>query len=331
MPRHVTDEYAELVHYTTAGGLSGIVTSGCFWATHAAFLNDAEELIHFFDSRLMVLAREAIASIAVEIPSTPEMDEQLAAHGGIEELIRSDAMRVTNLLKSATLGFNESFIFSMSGPRGEKVAGSGLLSQWRGYGSDGGYAIVLDSHGFDHLLKLEGQTHHYQFAQWGDVYYYGAEIEAQPSSEEVNEYENIVRKGVIGLVRGKDPASIDGLYDAITSLSCLYKHWGFAEEQEVRVIAIPVRGEVEKLASDGGEARRPRPIKSFLRNGIPVPYIELMAGLAADGERTKLPIERVIVGPHKDKSSRAKAVRHLLVANGYEVEVVCSEIPYIGR
>ena len=221
MPRHVTDEYAELVHYTTAGGLSGIVTSGCVWATHAAFLNDAEELTHFFDTRLIVLAQEAIASIAGEIPSTPEAARQLATHGGVEALIRSDAMRVTNLLKSATMGFNESFIFSMSGPRSETVARSGLLSQWRGYGGDGGYAIVLDSHGFDHLLKLEGLRHHYQFAQWGDVYYYGAETGAQPSSEEVTEYESIVRNGVIGLVRGKDPESIDGLYDAITSLSCL--------------------------------------------------------------------------------------------------------------
>lgn len=331
MPRQVTDEYEELIHYTTAGGLSGIVSSGCFWATHAAFLNDAEELTHFFDSRLIVLAQEAISSIAGEIPSTQEMAEQLATHGGIDELIRSDAMRVTELLKSATLGFNEPFIFSMSGPRTEKVARSGLLSQWRGYGGDGGYAIVLDSHSFDHLLKLEGQTYHYQFAQWGDVYYYGAETEAQPSSEEVIEYEKTVRNGVIGLVRGKDPESIDGLYDAVTSLSCLYKHWGFAEEQEVRFVAIPARGEVEKLAAAGGETRQARSTKSFIRGGAPVPYIELMAGLGTAGERTKLPIKRVIVGPHKDKSSRAQAVRHLLAANGYEVEVVCSEIPYIGH
>lgn len=327
MPRQVTDEYTELIHYTTAGGLSGIVSSGSFWATPAAFLNDAEELTHFFDSRLIVLAQEAISSIADQIPSTAE----IAAHGGIEELIRSEAIRITNLLKSATLGFNESFVFSMSGPRSEKVAQSGLLSQWRGYGRDGGYAIVLDSCGFDHLIKQEGQIYHYQFAQWGDVYYYGAETEAQPSSEEVNEYEKTVRSGVIGLVRGKDPESIDGLYDAITSLSCLYKHWGFAEEQEVRVIAIPARGEIAKLATAGGETRQARPTKSFLRGGAPVPYIELMAGLDTAGVRTKLPIKRVIIGPHRDKSSRAEAVRHLLSANGYDAEVVCSEIPYIGR
>ena len=331
MPKQVNDEYAELIHYTTAGGLSGILSSGCFWATHAAFLNDVEELTHFFDSRLIVLAIEAISSIAGEIPSTPEVAKQLATHGGIEELIRADAMRVTNLLKSATLRFNEPFVFSMSGQRSERVARSGLLSQWRGYGSDGGYAIVLDSHGFDHLLKLEGQTHHYQFSQWGDVYYYGAEQEAQPSSEEVIEYEKTVRDGVIGLVRGKDPESIDDLYDAVTSLSCLYKHWGFSEEQEVRVIAIPAKNEVARLAAADGETRHARPTKSFIRGGTPIPYIELLARLGSANERTKLPLKRVIVGPHKDKSNRAEAVRHLLAANGYDAEVVCSEIPYIGR
>jgi hypothetical protein len=54
------------MHYTTAGGLSGIVSSGCFWAMHAAFLNDAEELTHFFDSRLNDLVEDAISSIAAK-------------------------------------------------------------------------------------------------------------------------------------------------------------------------------------------------------------------------------------------------------------------------
>ncbi len=219
----------------------------------------------------------------------------------------------------------------MSAPRNEKVARSGLLSQWRGYGGDGGYAIVLDVRGVDHLLKSEGQSHHYQFAQWGDVYYYGAGADIQPSSEEVAEYEKTVRNGIIGFVRGRDPASIDGLYEAVTSLSCLFKHWGFAEEQEVRIIAIPVGCELSKLASSEGETRQTRQTKSFVSGGAPIPYIELLAGHGTAGLRTKLPIKRLIVGPHKDKYSRAEAVRHLLTANGYEAEVVCSEIPYLGR
>jgi hypothetical protein len=275
MPKLVTDEYSELIHYTTAGGLAGIVSSGCFWATHASFLNDTAELSHFFNSRLIVIAQEEISAVASKLPTTPAIAEQLARHGGVDELVRSEATRVTSVLKSATLRFNEPFVFSLSAPRTKNDAQSGLLSQWRGYGGDGGYAIVLDSHGFDQLLKLESQNYHYQFAQWGDVYYYGAGTDAQPSSEEVGEYEETVRRGVVALFHGQHPDSVDDLYDAVTSLSCSYKHWGFAEEQEVRVIAIPAKDEVARLASANGESRRARPTKTFIRGGAPVPYVEL--------------------------------------------------------
>lgn len=43
----VYEEYSELMHYTTADGLMGIVTSKTLWATHARFLNDSEEVIGF--------------------------------------------------------------------------------------------------------------------------------------------------------------------------------------------------------------------------------------------------------------------------------------------
>ena len=35
-----------LFHYTSAGGLKGILESRCIWATDAAFLNDASEIIY---------------------------------------------------------------------------------------------------------------------------------------------------------------------------------------------------------------------------------------------------------------------------------------------
>lgn len=40
MSRSIAESYSELMHYTTADGLKGIVTSGCLWATHIKFLND---------------------------------------------------------------------------------------------------------------------------------------------------------------------------------------------------------------------------------------------------------------------------------------------------
>jgi hypothetical protein len=34
-------EHPELMHYTTADGLKGIVTSKTLWASHTGFLNDS--------------------------------------------------------------------------------------------------------------------------------------------------------------------------------------------------------------------------------------------------------------------------------------------------
>ena len=330
MPRLVTQEYSELLHYTTAGGLAGILGSGVLWASHASFLNDAEEITHFFDARPPTLAGDAIREFITKNIAAPSVASKIESDGGVDAVVQNAVEFATRPIRAATLKFNQPFIFSMSGPTGGRVAKNGLLSQWRGYGGDGGYAIVLDSKKFDHLLKQEGQTRHYQFAQWGDVYYYGAETNQQPSSEEVAQYEDSVKKGVVAMAQGQHPETVDDLYDAVTSLACLFKHWGFAEEQEVRVVCIPAAIDVATAALAAGDSRPAPVVKSFLRSGVPVPYLELFATAGKSEARGRLPIKRVIVGPHRDKVRRASAVEHLLRSNGYDSEVVCSEIPYIG-
>lgn len=331
MSKAVTEEYAELTHYTTGAGLAGIVSSGCLWASHAAFLNDSEEMRHFFDARLPDLALPEVLTYASELARLPANAKKMEADGGIEKLARLEAEKTAKNLRTVTLAFNHPYIFSMSGTRDPLVAHSGLLSQWRGYGSDGGYALVFDTVEFDRLLKLEGETYHYQHALWGDVHYYGVAPSSQPSSEEVAESEAVVSKGIARLVRGGTAEETQGFYEAISSLSCLYKHWGFWEEHEIRVIAIPVDTEVAQLVAAEGQTKLQKPIKTFLRGGLPVPYLELFNQPVAAHGRVRLPIKRVIVGPHREAAIRAQAVQRLLAANDYEAEVVCSQIPYIGR
>ena len=48
MSKDVSAAYDELFHYTGAPGLTGIITTGALWATHAALLNDHEEYRIFF-------------------------------------------------------------------------------------------------------------------------------------------------------------------------------------------------------------------------------------------------------------------------------------------
>lgn len=331
MPTPVSAAYSELMHYTSAAGLTGIVNNGCLWATHAAFLNDAVEMTHFFDARLQELAQEEVRIYEHSAAKDPEVAKQIVADGGMETAVLRKAHALTSSLKRVTLAFNQPYIFSMSAPRTERINTSGLLSQWRGYGSDGGYAVVFDTVEFEKLLGEEADSHSYQHVQWADVFYYGEEAKDQPSFADMAEIERTVRRGLAALIRGGKAADVDGFYQAISSASCLYKHWGFHEEREVRVVAVTVDNDVAKEASATGNAKPSKKVRQFLRAGIPVPYVELFSNVALSAQRRFLPINRIIVGPHRDSILRRQAVQKLLTANGYECEVTCSEIPYIGR
>ena len=76
-------------------------------------------------------------------------------------------------------------------------------------------------------------------------------------------------------------------------------------------------------ASESGESLRPEKERKF-RDGRSrhIPYIEMFASLD-----TPLPIERIIVGPHKDKESRASALRVML--RNTDIQVTVSDIPYV--
>jgi hypothetical protein len=328
MPRSLVEEYPELMHYTSAGGLAGILSSHSLWATHSAFLNDASEIRHFFDARLLELALPEVRKFADEFARNPAHARQMEADGGIEQIARIEAEALVSRLRMATLDVNQSHIFSMSATHDLRAKQSGLLSQWRGYGSDGGYAIVLDTAKTEERFKEEATSHYYQYAQMGDVFYHGVEDAVQPSSEEVAQYEEEARTAIAILIRGGTSEDVESFYHPITSLSCFYKHWGFWEEREVRIVLTPVDREVGNAAGDSLPIKK---IKTFLRNGMPVPYIELFAKVSDYSTQRRLPIKRIIVGPHRDSMARKGAVQILLATNGYQADVEVSQIPYIGH
>ena len=330
MSKTVEEQYPELLHYTTAAGLNGILRSGSLWASHATFLNDAEEITHFFDVRLPQIVYEVALACAQELAKSPAISEKIQAQGGIEKLAKSDSDAMANVLIKGTLEFNNPYIFSMSAPTEGSISQSGLLSQWRGYGTDGGYAFVFDTNQFMKLFFLENKTYRDMFMICGDVYYHGIESDSQPAAEDVRKSEAILREGVAKLFRGGATEDTPEFYQAISQLSCLYKHRGFWEEREVRVVALPSVPETAENAALEYDAKPCKPVKTFIRNGMPVPYLDLFANLP--NHPAQLPIKRIIVGPHRDKALRAEAVRRLLREIGYkDVEVACSKIPYIGR
>ncbi len=329
MTKRVSEVYQELIHYTTGTGLAGIVTSGALWATHASALNDSQEITHFLQTRLIEIVREEATAALAGLVRDPKIAEKVEGEGGFEGVVERQTEIVAGTLRQSTLLFHQPYIFSLSAVSSAGVRQSGLLSQWRGYGIDGGYAVIFDSAKLEQMLSDEAAQYFYQHMQWGTVHYYGLPNTEQQSSEDFLEAEQKLRAGIRELHRSEKSDSMEESYDAMITLSCRYKHLGFHEEQEVRVVAIPPNEDVLQLAKQSGEAREARRISVFSRGGMLVPYLELFGENSTPAR--KLPIKRVIVGPHPLSSIRKKTVEVLLKSHGYDADVCLSDIPYLGK
>jgi hypothetical protein len=67
------------------------------------------------------------------------------------------------------------------------------------------------------------------------------------------------------------------------------------------------------------------------QDGVLVPFIRLFGQDEHGYDLGKLPIKRIIVGPHPDRDRRQKAVQMLLQQHKVDAEVTVSKIPYRGR
>ncbi|WP_406695041.1 hypothetical protein V5E97_28775 [Singulisphaera sp. Ch08] len=111
---HVPEMPPTLYHYTGVDGFMGILTTGKVWATHAQYLNDSQELVY-----ASTLANEIIA-----------------------DDLRTESVLVRLFLKY--LSFYLSDYSTVDTYITSFCAKSDLLSQWRGYGRNLGYALGFD-------------------------------------------------------------------------------------------------------------------------------------------------------------------------------------------
>lgn len=121
----------ELIHYTSASGLYGIVESKKLWASHASFVNDNEEVVGFFTRVLPNILNPVLCSPAKDTHRVgAELNDNLRAS--------------VDAFKQAHGRGEDHYITSFCATNDLWISQNGLLSQWRGYGLDGGYAIVFD-------------------------------------------------------------------------------------------------------------------------------------------------------------------------------------------
>src|SRR6266478_42648 len=160
--------HPELYHYTSAAGLKGIVESNSFWATYFGDLNDAQE-IHALRVPLVDELAERLNRVVQEARlRKPPRDSAVWKPDAAKVLARTWG----NLLYRVVFANDEPerttlcCITSFCTHAGDRPyeREHGLLSQWRGYGKNGGVCLVFDTAALWKSFEQERSAFFYAYA-----------------------------------------------------------------------------------------------------------------------------------------------------------------------
>ena len=311
----VSETYKRIYHYTTWEGLMGILKTQTLWATHCRFLNDISEVFLIKNKLLESISPIVRREYQKLIKENNDIKVEIDKRGGQEAVILHDSL---SIIEAAYYATDEIYIISFCGEtEDDYVNENGLLSQWRGYGAGGGVALVFDTEQLEQLLKKEAECYSYGPSFIANVIYSDdKKLFEQELFSSLSDFIDYVQQMFITLRRkGLEAPDASRAFPAFVGLIARYKHHAFREENEIRIVCnlptLPVlKHEKER--------------KFRLKDRALIPYIELF-----DSEDFILPIDRIIIGPHKEKETRAVALQVMLRGKGIEISV--SDIPYIER
>ena len=147
-------KHPKLYHYTNISGLEGIIKSQTLWATHYRGLNDSSEV-----QLMRPIIREMMNGICIEAlrklsNKNSIVRREIKKHGGLVAFAKREAKTIIDIYYDLSFGtagragksYADPFVvcFCSHSDEPEYVKENGLLSQWRGYGAEGGVAIIFD-------------------------------------------------------------------------------------------------------------------------------------------------------------------------------------------
>jgi Protein of unknown function (DUF2971) len=305
-------------HYTNAVGLLGIISSRTIWATDYRYLNDASEGA-VAKTLVLPLFEKEISEIIPQLAAKGLIKGFYEAHGDHGHRLQAEAMYKS--LISVVDKITPLFVLSFCRhDENSETFRDGLLSQWRGYGGSGGFAIEFDEEGLDALLRAESARFAYAGGRSNDVIY--------EQYEKV--FDSNVCKGFAGeslrvLFEPKDiseitgRANVDEIIAKLILMIPFLKHGGFKEEREYRIALPRVPAEKSKEMK-----QPPKEIGFRTKGGLLVPYIQLF-----EGSKDRLPIKAIIVGPHPCQQRQADATGMALADTPFaNVKIRISGIPF---
>lgn len=319
----------ELYHYTSLGGLKGILESQCLRATRYDRLNDKSELYHFQSELTSALIPFLRANIRKRSKSNAHLRKAVKLSGGPMRVAFKDSVdligrffRVTFEGDDATPAFATPYITSFCSHSHDDVyiRRNGLLSQWRGYGTAGRFALVFSTRKLESMLSEEATRHSYSFLTLCDVVYNNENLRFEDRfAELLQEIEHDWEKHVLHEGSG---AKEDILKEFIKD-AARFKHRAFFEEREYRIVACPMTDKLDELFREmGAPPVQELPFKQVELDETRRPFIALLRGASKH-----LPIKRVIVGPHPRQGD---LLRDAVAITKGAIPIHCSETPYIG-
>ncbi|MBL4691890.1 MAG: DUF2971 domain-containing protein [Magnetovibrio sp.] len=324
-----SEKHDTLYHYTSMEGFIGIMDTQSLWATHYLNLNDSSEF-----SRLAPILTKLLVPTAKQVVKDLLSKGDLAIKREIKKYGNCHAFvqRVVNDLVNAPFdgaftpinGNNypifEPFITSFCShiKDDEYIRKNGLLSMWRSYGDGGGVALVFKTAEIEDIIVQERERFGYSFLKIGVVVY---ETDRELFDSEFDTFIKDAKEILLQHLSGGSPNLVGYIRLYLDCVSRL-KHQAFQEEREVRIVAMPtnVKG-VSPKDLKINKIRLPD-FKDKVKQKLP--YLNLFD----DGVSRLLPIQKIIVGPHRDQQERCEQIKRA-TKSLRNVEVTCSKTPYI--
>ena len=329
----------KLYHYTNFNGLKGILESQCLWATHFRFLNDSSEVFHSKEKLFYNLSQDKYINqikkdiLEHEHLSSNNLYVEAPNENWFKDLIKAEVNILVDILYNTNQNlYIASFCKHSEGYNQE----NGLLSQWRGYGEDGGFAIEFDREKLNNALKKEFDNFFGAKFPLMDVdYSNNLQKFSKKFKKELDIIEPYIRRMIVDrFFELKSPSMSDKMFESIFTIMVYHKHHAFSEEKEFRLVIL-LQNNYDKIIENSDERKPEKIVKFREKKGSLVPYIELFknsdANLSIDNLRQSnisLPINRIIVGPHKDKDNRSTLLQQIL--RNTHIKVCTSDIPYIS-
>ena len=335
----VHEEYPLVYHYTSRAGLEGILTTQTLFATHYRYLNDTSEIQHMRKALIGNLQHVIKSWIRERSTGDERQRNFLIRQGGEHIFAYKEATKIVDTFYSVTFGggrvkqpFADPFITSFCAHSDDEdyERENGLLSQWRGYTEireNGGFAIVLDTERLSELVSREREFYHLSALSFGEVVYDG---DIEGFHREFGELLEKLEDSFDQIFSG-GPKDFSGHFNAFVNGVSRFKHRAFREEREFRIIISPSTPEFYKYLKEVDSTFDP-PDKVFKevfnRPGTKTPTTCLFDYKKEE----KLPVVKIIVGPHRNQEENAEFAKALVEQSGMDVEVLLSETPYIeGR